>query len=128
MRAAGGSANLEGDEAELGFSVGREEVGELDGDGADEDVAEPGVGIDLDHDDGVVGIEEAVLDAEDELLVPGGIGVAFLVHLGGQFALRVEPRHRVAPNGFRHLGQVLGRDHVDLKELVWGCNHRHGWI
>lgn len=78
LRAAGGTANLEGYEAELGFAVGREEVGNQDGDGADEDLAEPGVGVDLDHDDGVVGIEEVVVDAEDKLLVPGGVGVANL--------------------------------------------------
>lgn len=69
---------MEGYEAELGFAVGREEVGNQDGDGADEDLAEPGVGVDLDHDDGVVGIEEVVVDAEDKLLVPGGVGVANL--------------------------------------------------
>lgn len=60
----------------------REEVGEEDADGSDENIAEPCGGVDLDHDDGVFGLEEVVVDAEHEFLVPRWVVVTVWVYLG----------------------------------------------
>lgn len=86
----------------------------MNGDGADEDGAEPCLSVDFHHDDCVVGIEEVVVNAEHELLVPHGVGVTLMVNLGGESAVWVDPAHSVGPNRFGDLGQILGRNHVDF--------------
>lgn len=86
-------------------------------DGAHVIVAEPMLGIDVDHDGGGVGPEEFIVDPEDELVVPGGTVVAGGVDAGGEFAIGMDPSDRVSAHGSSDGGQVLGGDEVDFEEL-----------
>lgn len=130
LRATRGAADLQSHEphaqlrvrvaavvVEAGAGRGRDQVADEDSDGAHVDVPEPVEGVDLDHDRRRVGVQELLVDAEDELVVPRGVGVAVRVHTGRQLPVRVHPRHRVRPHGSGHRPQVLGRDHVQFQQL-----------
>lgn len=86
LRTAGWSPDLERDEPHVGLLLGpgggRQEVGDEDGDAADDDVAKPRGLVDLDGERGGLIVEEVVVDAEHELLVPRWGAVAGLVDPG----------------------------------------------
>ncbi|KAL2348078.1 hypothetical protein Fmac_002078 [Flemingia macrophylla] len=121
---AGGAAKMEGSEARGegravvgGGGGGREEVAEEEADGADVDVFEPMDGVDVDGDGGGVGVEEVVVDAEDELVVPCGVCAALRVDSCGEFHVRVDPGDSVGVHVAGHWGEVLGRYHIQLQQL-----------
>lgn len=63
-------------------------------DGSDGDVTKPRDVVDLDGEGGGGGGgEEDFVEAEDEAVVPRGVGVAVVVDPGGQFLVRVDPCH-----------------------------------
>lgn len=105
----------------------RAEGGEEDADGAKVGVLEAEAkavagGKDVDGDGGGYGEQEGVVHAEDELVVPGGVGMAGPIRPRRQFLVRVDPRNRIGPHGpGRRREQVLGRDHRQLNEVA-----RHG--
>lgn len=78
------------------------------------DVLEPVDGVDLDHDGGRVGLEELIIDPEDELVVPRGVVVAIGVDPGGELAVQVDPCDRIRSHRAADLFEVLGRDDVQL--------------
>lgn len=89
----GRAADQEGDEA--ADARGGAEGAKDDADGAEEMVGEGAEaatgGVEVDVHAGGVGTEERVIDAEDELVIPGGVGVAGAVHPGVELVLRVDP-------------------------------------
>ena len=95
----------------------RNKVANKNPDGADVIVAEPVLGVDVDHDGGGVGPEEFIVDPEDELVVPGGVVMAGGVDAGGEFTLWVDPGDGVSPHGTGDQGKILGGDEIDLQEL-----------
>ncbi|KAF7805223.1 cysteine-rich repeat secretory protein 11-like [Senna tora] len=115
---------------ELGFAIAagverrREEAGKEDGDGADENIAEPGGCVDLDHDGGVFGIEEVFVDTEDELLVPCGVCVTVLVNLGAEFARLMSSTDFYPPTLILLLVEVMMLDFFDCFFLY--C-HNETW-
>ncbi|PSR98828.1 hypothetical protein CEY00_Acc25353 [Actinidia chinensis var. chinensis] len=106
MEGARGAADLEREKSCAGGGRRREEGGDEAVGSADGNVAEPRDVEDLDAEGGG---EEVVVDREDEAVVPGGVGTAAVVDGGGEFVLRVDPRHRVGAEEFGDGGQVLGR-------------------
>lgn len=105
LRAAGSATNLKGDESGATENVPRgvDEVSDENADGANEVIAEPGRGrVDLDHDGGVVGKQEVVVNLEGKLVVPGGVGMALRVHAGAQLALQsgFKPHNGVCSHRF----------------------------
>lgn len=122
LRATRGATNLQCDEANLGFAVGGawQEAGNEDADGAYENVAEPCGGVDFDHDDGVLVVEEFFVNAENEFLVPGGVVVAIGVYLGCELSFWVKPRNCVGFDGFGNGCEVLCGYDVYFQELEWG--------
>nr|GME13007.1 hypothetical protein CEY00_Acc25353 [Ipomoea batatas] len=124
--------NLKGDETHaeilaLATSGGREEVADEEPDGADEGVAEPFDGVDLDLDGGGVALEELVVDAEHEFIVPRGVVAAVVVHGGGESAGRVEAHGGVRLHFLGHGFQVLGGHHVYFQQLEGFHESRHRW-
>ncbi|GFS30190.1 calcium-dependent lipid-binding (CaLB domain) family protein [Actinidia rufa] len=98
MEGARGAADLEREKPCVGGGRRREESGDEAVGSADGNVAEPRDVEDEDL-DAEGGGEEVVVDREDEAVVDGG----------GEFVLRVDPRHRVGAEEFGDGGQVLGR-------------------
>lgn len=121
FRPAGGAGDLKREEPHFGFAFGarrgKEEIANEDANGADEGVAQPRRRVYLDHDSGVFFVEELVVDAEQEFLVPPGIGVAVSVDTCQQSALRVEPRDGVRLHRLGQRLQVLRRDQIYLQKL-----------
>lgn len=121
MKAAGRAANADGIEGGAIVAAGEEaEVADEEADGAEEGVGKDptGGGIDLDSDGGggVVG-EEADGDAEDELVVPGGVLAACAVDEGADLEGGLHPGDGVgldAADAERRL-EALGGDQVDLQ-------------
>lgn len=103
----------------------RDKVSDEAADGANEHVAEPVVGVDLDHDGGGVLPEKLLLHTEHELIVPRRVVLPLLVHAGRQLPLGVHPRRRVCLHRLRHQLQILGGDDVDLQQLVRFGRRRH---
>lgn len=116
----GRAANLESDKSLAIDGHGRDEIAHRDADGADEGVAEPGRGVDLDMDGGMIGAEEVVVDAKREFVVPGGAGVAVLIDPGGSLPVRVDPDEGVSAEGLGDGGEVSGGDEADLENAVAG--------
>ena len=107
MESTGRAADLEREKSSAGGGPRREEGGDEGVRGADGNVAEPGDVEDLDGEGG--GVEEVVVDREDEAIVPGGVCAAAVIDGGGEFVVRVDPRHRICAEEFGDGGQVLGR-------------------
>ena len=103
----------------------RDEISDEAADSANEDVTEPIVGIDFDHDCRVVLLEKLLLHPKHKLLIPRRIILAKFVHARRELSLRVHPRHGVRLHGFRHQLEILGRDDVDLQELMRFRWRRH---
>jgi len=95
----------------------RDEITNEDTDGAHVDISEPVEGVNLNHDCGGVGVEERVVDAEDELVVPGGVVISLRVHPGRKFPVLMDPRHSVRPHGTRYICEVLCRYEIEFQEL-----------
>lgn len=95
----------------------REQAAEKDTDGPDGRITEETHAEDLDHEGGGVGPEEVVVDAEDELVVPGRVGAAVSVDAGRQLAPGVRPRHSVGLHAPRYRVQVLRGDYVELEKV-----------
>lgn len=77
------STDLERDEPHRRGLVVRDEAGDEDVDGADEEVAAPRASVDLDEGGGGVGVEELVVDAEEKPVVPFRVVVAFWIDACG---------------------------------------------
>lgn len=95
----------------------REKVGEEDSDVADVDLVEPMLGVYFNVDGRCFRAEEGVVDAVDELVVPGGVCVSVRVDTCGEFLCRVDPGDSVGPHIFGEWGKVLSGDDVELEEL-----------
>lgn len=112
----GGAAHLERDDA------AGEGGAEDDAHDAEEAVAAEAPGVEeVDVDGGGVGGEEVVVDAEEELVVPGGISVA-----GGVQQASAELVGRIHPGGGVHgrgpggRVELLGGDDGELQEVEGG--------
>lgn len=108
----GGAAGAAGEEAE-----GADEQADGADDGVRDVPAAGGVELDGHGGGGVVG-EVASRDAEEELVVPSGVGAAVAVDERAELDLRVDPDERVglkvaAPRRRPH---ALGGDQADLEE------------
>lgn len=120
-----GAADLEGDfPGAVVIGERRRQGVELEAGGADGEVAEPGEVVDLDGEGGGFMIEEIPVDVEEHLVIPHGIGVAFVVDLGGELVIGGDVGDGERSEHFGDRGEVLGGDEVDFEEL----GRRHGWL
>lgn len=95
--------------------------------GGEEVVAGAG-GVDVDVDGGGVGAEGGVVDAEDELVVPGGVGVAGAVEAGADAVGGEEPGGGVGAHGAGRGVEVLGRYEGDFEEVEVEGERRRGGV
>lgn len=93
----------------------------------DEEIARAG-GVYVDVDGGGVGAESGVVDAEDELVVPGGVGVADAVEARADAVVGEEPGGGVGAHGAGGGVEVLRGDEGDFEEVEVEGERRRGGI
>jgi len=104
----------------------RNEAAEERSDRPDENHAKPSQCVDFDGDHAGVGLQRDIIHAKHKLLVPVRVCVPFLIDPRRQFPIRMDPRDRIRPHGFRHWGQILGRYEVKFEEPAGRDRRSHG--
>lgn len=93
--------------------------------GADDDVAEPMCGVDLDHDGGGIFPEKLLIHLENKFVIPRGIVVPLCIHARGELPGRVDPGPGVGAHLLGNGLQILRGDDVYFQELERSGPRRH---
>jgi hypothetical protein len=84
-------------------------------DGANMNVTEPMKGVDFNHDSGGVTMEEPVINAENKLVIPGGIVASFRVDSCQKSPVRVNPCNCIGFHLSRDLDEILCRNNIEFQ-------------
>ena len=111
---------MEGSERRgLGTVIRNDDVTEKETDSTDKRVTETACGVDLDGDGGGIAGKKLRRDAEEKLVVPGGVVAADGVETSAEAVQWVDPCDGVGLFGMELAGgdlETLGRDEVDLQD------------
>lgn len=90
----------------------RDEISDEDTNGADERIAKPMDGINVNLNGRCVLPKKFLIYPKNKLVVPRGVVTSFGINPGGKFSGRVDPRGSVGFHFFGHRFQILGRNNV----------------